>query len=1447
MFLGKHYRMIAVLTIVALQFASMRMSTLQADDLDEQCYLPVPTGAVLEITSTTPGGTVPEGGIASASDAGIEGGASGGAITPAQETGNPTAPGVAAGTPRAVGNPTAPGVAAGTPPVVEEGTDPGATATEGDGDAEEAEDELGTELGVAVTNLDGTLTDSYPGTHWIAREATHGGTVREYIYRESTGTMQPVAVTSWTELQNAIATVNESGAPYDNNRPHVILIGGGFTLSGTVTVPGAANITLRKYDSAQGEEQWYNFGSNKGFDYGAGEVGWRTTRIDRAGGLTGNLGSAVGASDAVQTADLFDGTPDYFLRNSGSARHFNFTTSTSEQAKFTLENITLQGPDANASTDYTGNNNKAGTIGGGIVTTAQELSFAGNIRDCYTNANAAGGIYAGIHAAGINMFGGVLWHNRGGVGGGICGYWKDTASGSHSVRGYSVLMSNLSEQYGGALAAKGKVSNLVITDNVLIEDNTAQRGGGIQNGGGNITVDKNVVIRNNHAVGLNKGTMVMYPGRGGGIAFDMYTANGDRRLTIADNVVIEDNDTTLGGAGISVGSDGWGAGDSTRGFLLLKGGIIRNNINFGTLRQAYNETMAVRGAGGAIMSDRPSCVIIPPDSTVEFYGNDAPYISLIDVKALPLDAQMYRPLPGGAGWAYPGLRGYTADTYDNHILQSFSMRDSAMFPAPYDNLYNNFDIGSRNDASMVYGKLQVRATAGGYIADRRVTTPGEDFMNVFAPSTQMVGLHLNAGAEFDAAPALGYEFSHWTVESACLQPTAYGQKELKFAMTGSETGVVDTSDPSIAIHAMPAADISLTAHFRRLPTALLDGFKDVTFWAELKPAGYTPALAPGDTQPRLTNVGTIRAENVPINLSDCRLNGLPYTPGAGEPTQAIAVISGTAGIDPATYRDWVLQPAPGLKNPGAYSACMTLTYHDGVMVKTETKQVTFALIDPNKPLLVPGTNDFGSVIGSRYSVGNAQDDVVKRQPVAIDNWSKEAMVVNITLEGAQANAFRIIQGSSTIGGSPVLGVPNKDSSWAIEPQPGLPAGIYHAVLAIGYHGGNIDPKAPIKTVSQVLFMVKQPGLTINPAVHMFSPVHPGYVFTNIGFINIANVGSADATILSVKPVGNSGAFDLLPGNKAEVEAGGRDTGWRVSPRRSLSAGEYSEYFTVTYTYDDAMNGSALGRVEETLTFRARFAVMNDTYPIYLTVATRAGIATTFLGWTAPASGEPDYYRVEYRKNNPANGPEDNWTEDIGDLPGNVTLHSIPNLSWNTLYDFRVSAFSSGMDHPSAPQSAQMPPKPAPPPAPPAPPVAPPPPPPPVTPPVTWPIITPPVTGPISGGLFPTMPPASGETDPVDEAKPDGIQVDTPQEEEPAIEDDRPMGRKPQEQDDADQGAPDANEAGEDETHESGIPEAGDGFPILLTCIAIPAASALLILLSILLRCGMRRQAHKGSR
>jgi hypothetical protein len=967
-----------------------------------------------------------------------------------------------------------------------------------------------------------TLAVGDKKANWVQVASPNSGAPNEWVYTGDTGgtSATPAPVNTWTNLQtalNAVGTYTPS-ASNGNELPHVIYVSGDITMGALYTI-SSKNIILRKWDSSAtgNEPKPWNYANP-----------WINT-------------------DAA-TPDLYDGIADYKISQNGTGRHFDVDGT----SKLVLENVSLDGGNTTWSPSHDAPD---GHSGGGLNLSAvnTNLTFAGNIVNCYSTGQGGAVAIPVAGAAAFDMFGGAISHCRA-MTGGCISYASNPATGYVlTLRGNSILEGGFTTNEGGAVFFRNGIID--IGGNTIIRNNKASNGGAAvfthsELGGTTFTLHGNVLITGNEALAGNTKpwNSPFYPGNGGGIYMGAY--NFDDTLTISDNVQIVGNIAARGGGGLALGSR-----TSHSVTVTLNGGTIANNTSTGRNRDlpagASDEDRYSIGGGGGIFSYDVSKIFIPSNSSIEFSGNSAAYIGLVDVSNPPTT---YTPWVSG-------------EKYYNHINPAYDDSDnSAGFPAPYDNLYTNYDIGIPNTLASDFGKLKIQTKVGTTygIGGAVVRTTGT-YMDVF-PAHDWLGLDVGTGGTFTAVPDLGYRFTGWTRSSSVyLLATEWTTAMVAGAWNlstndANRNGATSTVNPAV-ISAMPAADITLTANFEKIPTAELTGFTALNWQATLTGGVYTQ---PSQENVTLTNsVSGTTATSVSVALSDIRKNGEVWS----SPTPFILTPGNSSIVGGAGPNiSWKVRPAANLTEPGNYTATLTLSYQNGVDAApiTQSVQISFALIDPNTPLFVLNNIDFGSVVGSSYTVQagdvSAGEDVA-RERIVIQNLSASANLLAISLAGADAEDFTIISGNSSV---PQWG---SDDSWQVVPRAGLVPGTYDATIRVGYVAA--DGGVSISSVAPVTFTVLRPAaLSANPSVYSFDTVSAGYI-PSLKDIVLTNNGETSGYITSITHKSGDSAFNTINttgSGSVEVNAGNTNRSFQISPKPGLANGFYSEVLTITYEY-----------------------------------------------------------------------------------------------------------------------------------------------------------------------------------------------------------------------------------------------------------------------------------------
>ncbi|GHU66227.1 hypothetical protein AGMMS49983_15440 [Clostridia bacterium] len=995
----------------------------------------------------------------------------------------------------------------------------------------------GAEIG-ALDAADPVVTAN-TSAHWIDAGTEFRYTIESLSSLPSQGigdsdTRTPTPVTTWntdaaTGLYQALELVNgENTGIFNENKPYVIYVGSDINMTGRYQITNK-NIELRK----------------------------------ASGVLSAEILQTMAGSATVS-----------------DSRHFYITGATS---KLVLENgIALDGGFLNDGTDI------STLYKGGIYTTATRFIFKGEIRYC---RSATGGAISYNDGRTIELIDVHLHHNIAGdgnlnpsnttgQGGAIAAQSWQAYYVLMTISGDSIIEDNFSGGYGGAIGISWKMGNVVtIKGNTKIINNRGANGGAIYCHGGILELRDNAEVSGNITDMIYPKDMAQsYPGTGGGIYFSGGT--GTTTFNMRDNAKISNNVTANGGGGIYMQN----ANTVT---LNLYDGEISGNIALGTARESLSGASAFDkispGAGAGILAAGPQNIKIPVGSTITFFDNSAPFIALTELS--PNTTPPYEtPIPYQA--VFPNDTNYKSHILDPTLFEGSN--NSAKFSAPYNNLYNGYDIGVPNNSATAFGKLKIVTSAGGSVI--RSGT----FANVFPAGQDWIGLDVDTAATFTPMPDPGYRFTGWIRESstnllATEWTTAMNTSNGTWTRGPNDNGNATDdrngakapglgTDKHIDITAMPAADITLTANFEIIPKAFLSGFSDMDWSADLD----TTTTPPTYPQPSLTaialenSVANSTATNVTLSLSDFKKNGEVWS-GTTDPFALTGSVTSIAGG--VTDSTWKVQPSGALEEFGNYTATLTLSYQNGVDTAPIVSQVqlSFALIDPDIPLFVLGSVTSGTVVGSSYIVQTEQmQDTdyrdVDLQPIHIQNLSANAKLLNISLAGAGANDFDIIPGNKEVAANA------PDSSWKIVPKPGLAPGVHEAMIRVGYEAAD-GSSVMISSVAPITFTVLKPAeLSANPIRYSFPEVPVGYmpalediVLTNNGDVpgfitGIAHKSGADA----FTTIDTSGS--MATSGEVEVGAGGTDRSFEIAPIAGLPRGFYTEVLTVSY-YSEVSGGA----------------------------------------------------------------------------------------------------------------------------------------------------------------------------------------------------------------------------------------------------------------------------------
>jgi uncharacterized repeat protein (TIGR02543 family) len=897
-------------------------------------------------------------------------------------------------------------------------------------------------------------------------------------------------VDTWDKLKTALDSVGV----YDEAKPYIILISDNIRMDTTYIIDNK-NIVLRKVVGTTQKPQDF---SKPWLDTGA------------------------------STPGLYDGEPDFNLYVNKNVRHFSIKNN----IRLVLENISLDGE-----SDWTFDNPGESTyVHGGINVLSGypdiHFIFAGNIVNCNLRAFDYGN--RGVLKGRFEMFGGVIGHNRAQGSGGAGLYLDDIADSKLS--GYSIVENNYSSNEGGGIYTRG---NLTLSDHVIIRNNQAASGpGGIY-----IYTDHNdipitltlkdfVIISNNEAKGGTQKitSSRLFPGSGGGIYAEtsinysgIPISNADITINISDNVQVTGNTAARGGAGIFM-DDLQTQNVNSHVYLNLTGGEIIGNTTTGDNRETVDEESI--GQGGGIFAYNRTHINIPDTSTVTFDRNWAPFVTLTDLATLP--GQPGSPLEG--------------DNYVDHIKVP-DIHTSVSNKPPYNNLYNNYDIGLRTSVSYARLGLELEPDdgAGGTI----LQPPGQDaaYLDVFGDNNKwalLTGTHLS----FTPGAESGWYFDKWEWRS---KPPLRNEEWDNTVSVGSD---------SILSLIMPPAEVTLTAFFK--PSALLEITLPVFDVADSSYA--RPAAQPVT----LKNTGLGTATGVSLSLSGTHAG--MFTLAGGD-----TVIN--AG---ATDTSWTIRPAADLQI-GTYTATVTATYKDGSgATPTLSGEVSFTVqVTPLPMLTITSPLDFGTWIqGTTFPAA--------KQIVIRNTGNTTASISDVAVADTSFTVTHTTQIDTVAAGA-------DNTAWSVVPKTGLASGTYTDTLTVTYDDDSTATR-------NLKFVVTTPGLlTVEDCD--FGSLNENYSQDALTYrpLLIRNTGGTTATIRDVAlTAGDTSGFNINPGISQVVNPdSGTNVTYSVIPRQNLAPGSYDA--TLTVTYDDGTDAP------KTATAQLKFLV-NKAYTVnYRTV------------------------------------------------------------------------------------------------------------------------------------------------------------------------------------------------------------------------------------------------------
>ena len=121
-----------------------------------------------------------------------------------------------------------------------------------------------------------------------------------------------------------------------------------------------------------------------------------------------------------------------------------------------------------------------------------------------------------------------------------------------------------------------------------------------------------------------------------------------------------------------------------------------------------------------------------------------------------------------------------------------------------------------------------------------------------------------------------------------------------------------------------------------------------------------------------------------------------------------------------------------------------------------------------------------------------------------------------------------------------------------------------------------DLMSTVTTYSNILKVRYKDGFTVSN-VNLKETL--GYTSSTSVEIPITNRGTTNLTIVSVS-VDDLSKFEIIPGNKTDLEAGKTDKSWKIKARDGVSAGTYKAVITVTGNNTKTYTGEVTLEVEE---------------------------------------------------------------------------------------------------------------------------------------------------------------------------------------------------------------------------------------------------------------------------
>jgi len=298
--------------------------------------------------------------------------------------------------------------------------------------------------------------------------------------------------------------------------------------------------------------------------------------------------------------------------------------------------------------------------------------------------------------------------------------------------------------------------------------------------------------------------------------------------------------------------------------------------------------------------------------------------------------------------------------------------------------------------------------------------------------------------------------------------------------------------------------------------------------------GYSPVQARTVT---ITNIGNVPTGNLTVALSpasgfELSRTSLPNIP-VGETAQ------------------FTVRPSDNLP-AGAYVA--TVTVSGAPDITPHSVMVTFTVTQaPHREIILDamGTIDFGEV-----DIGYTDSDITPRSVRVTNVGNLPTGDLTVELSSANTGDFTLSRASI-----PSITSPGGTDTFTVEPNLGLSAGVYMAIVTVSGSSG-ITPRS-----FAVTFTVEAPPSEITLSVtgtYIFAPVEVDYAPIDPLQVTITNAGAAPTGNLAVELSGtNANAFALSRASIPSITSpGGTDT-FTVVPDDGLPAGTYTAMVTIS--------------------------------------------------------------------------------------------------------------------------------------------------------------------------------------------------------------------------------------------------------------------------------------------